>query len=76
MMSFASLCGNAGAGGERRVLDESDQVLAEALKTGARNESKCELVFGLRAGQSKGRIVASARHLGNQYSWKGRKDLS
>ena len=55
--------GRDGAQGVRRVLDESHQVLDEALKTGgwARYESKRELVFcgGMdKDGQLKGRIVA------------------
>ena len=42
--------GRDGAEGPRRVLDESDQVLDEALKTGgwARNEIQRELVLDLR----------------------------
>ena len=66
------------------MLDVSDQALDEALTSGGwvRNESKRELVLDLRwkglarkmqDGQLRGGIVASARHLGNQYIWNGRK---
>ena len=69
--------------GGRRVLDVSDQALDEALTSDGwvRNESTRELVLDLRGkglarkmqdGQLGGRIVASARHLGNDYCWNGR----
>ena len=70
--------------GVRRVQDVSDQALDEVLTSAGgwvRNESKRELVLHLRRkglarkmhdGQLRASIVASARHLGNQYSWSGR----
>ena len=72
--------------GVRRVLDVSDQALDGALTSGGwvRNESKRELVLDLRRkglarkmqdGQLRGRIVASARLLGDQYSLNGRNGI-